>query len=825
MSLLREPRMIPFIFISVLFLLVPKDSKGAPPFLDEWSPDTNPHDLQACLPDITLTRPLTWEQLQERWAEAALESRRIRNLIATKELEAQNPWILRLKSGSFDPIIDKRPVTSWLREPVMAPGDQSENKRLVLVQLFPDGVSAWTEDIEAKGAVVIDTVANNGLLISVGPDLENELPFLAYVRWAGPLLAGDKVSPNLAAAVENLETESLNKNETLEIAAYGWPAAGKEVLDNLVRSIAEQVTVISLIESRVTGNARLIFRVSSDNAASILAQVAGNPNVMSVERFSLPKVINDGSIWLLQSGDSISRSTPLFDHGLTGYGQIYGSADSGLDTDACQFRYSASSASQTIANDTKPPAVNITNPENKVMTYYLLPGAQAYDDSCGEFHGTHTTGCAVGDNYASLADQDSPGRDSNDGMAPGAKIVFQDAGKHDGSLVGLYYSGTEDIHAQAYGSGVRVHNNSFGMAQNSTVYDSESRNIDLTSYNYRDYLIVYAAGNNGDQGAKTLGGTGSTSKDALVVGAGMPGWKNGIKDMCSFSSRGPTSDGRFKPDIMAPGIVVSANENSSSSVGMRCVTDGSSASESKTYPNPDNQCATGAGYGQGMPVAGTSFSSPTAAGMAILARQYFTDGYYPGGTRSDARGFIPTNALVKAIIINSARNLTGNIMAINNYGQFENRGPIDPAPSSQQGFGVMTLDDALYFPGDTRKMLVLADIANGTDDLKDGFNQVLGNEYGPIENGDVHVYTLHDVSTVGTLSITLNWTDPPTGAYQSPALVNDLDLEVESPSGKIYRGNVGMNNGFSEPVSGNIRDSINNTERVVIDSQEKGDWQ
>ncbi len=48
-------------------------------------------------------------------------------------------------------------------------------------------------------------------------------------------------------------------------------------------------------------------------------------------------------------------------------------------------------------------------------------------------------------------------------------------------------------------------------------------------------------------------------------------------------------------------------------------------------------------------------AAPACAGAAILVRQYFMNGFYAKGARNDSAGFIPSAALVKAVMINSAK--------------------------------------------------------------------------------------------------------------------------------------------------------------------------
>ena len=68
----------------------------------------------------------------------------------------------------------------------------------------------------------------------------------------------------------------------------------------------------------------------------------------------------------------------------------------------------------------------------------------------------------------------------------------------------------------------------------------------------------------------------------------------------------------------------------------------------------------------------------------------------------------------------------------------------------------------------------------------------------------------------------LVWTDPPGTVSSALPVVNNLDLETNSPDGmEIFRGNV-FSGGKSIP--GGVPDAINNVEMVLINNPEKGDW-
>lgn len=136
-------------------------------------------------------------------------------------------------------------------------------------------------------------------------------------------------------------------------------------------------------------------------------------------------------------------------------------------------------------------------------------------------------------------------------------------------------------------AGARVSNNSWGAAAGFGNYTTMSQQADEWSWQNWDYLVVFAAGNSGRDGDKNgkidEGSVSppSTAKNVLTVGASENLVKQGgiqkrvgelrgadttwpaepisssyISDnpqgIAMFSSRGPTKDGRIKPEVVAP---------------------------------------------------------------------------------------------------------------------------------------------------------------------------------------------------------------------------------------------------------------------------------
>ena len=71
---------------------------------------------------------------------------------------------------------------------------------------------------------------------------------------------------------------------------------------------------------------------------------------------------------------------------------------------------------------------------------------------------------------------------------------------------------------------------------------------------------------------------------------------------------------------------------------------------------------------------------------------------------------------------------------------------------------------------------------------------------------------MHDgVTTSVPLRITLAWTDPPASPLAATALVNNLDLEVQTPDGaRLLRGN------NDELAAQQVADAVNNVEKIAV---------
>ncbi|HYO11717.1 MAG TPA: S8 family serine peptidase, partial [Thermoanaerobaculia bacterium] len=241
------------------------------------------------------------------------------------------------------------------------------------------------------------------------------------------------------------------------------------------------------------------------------------------------------------------------------------------------------------------------------------------------------------------------------------------------------------------------------------------------------------------------------------VGATLRG--TSANSMASFSSCGPTADGRLKPEVTVPGSnIVSANNDLSTTT---------------------NNCGT-------LSLSGTSMATPGAAGLTALIRQYFTDGWYPTGSEVSTDGFTPSAALLRATLVNSAVSMTGTTAI----------------PANCQGWGRVLLENALFFTGQTRRLWVKDNAA----------------AFATGSTGEDRTFSF-SVSSGEPFKVTLAWTDFPSTPAANPNINNDLDLIVTGPTGTVWRGNV-FSGGAS--ATAGTADRRNTLEQVLIASPASG---
>jgi hypothetical protein len=220
------------------------------------------------------------------------------------------------------------------------------------------------------------------------------------------------------------------------------------------------------------------------------------------------------------------------------------------------------------------------------------------------------------------------------------------------------------------------------------------------------------------------------------------------------------SDGRAKPDIVAPGSHMqgAASRNSFFTATGLCV----DRPIERYYPTGQTLYAW---------ASGTSQATPVVSGAAALVRAYtVAHGWLPGSAA-------PSPAMIKALLLGSATPLTGA-----NAGEF--------LPDPGQGFGRVALGPVF---DDAARTLVDQSVRLG-------------------ESGQTYETTGFVGDPSRPFRVALAWTDAP-GLPSAAPQVNDLDLEVRIGD-QVFVGNA-LRNGFS--IEGaDLGPDIRNTAEVVV---------
>ncbi len=669
--------------------------------------------------------------------------------------------LILLNSAIFDPLKDGEPdLSMYVENREKFSGSESE---YFLIQFKDKITPVDKKKLMDLGYKIYWYVPNNALLVGGDSNLNKKAIDLKNIRWIGEYQPGFKISDEIASFLTNKDYPFDTKVPELGITLFDRKELSF-ILDYMVKEFGSDKSFSYYVDS--TG---LFIRVgiSDSNVREFIRSMANIKGVSAIDVAHERTLKNDNSMWVCQSGDTSTHATPIFEHGIMGQGEIVGVTDSGIRTSSCFF-INAENDDPIASNYTSVPPpgnVNFDLTYRKVIGYNVLQGADFGDEESNHYHGTHVCGSVGGDNINTPATTTDPGHDAGDGMAPLAKIFFEDAGAENSG--GLFIPAVYDLWQQIYNVGARISSNSWGGGEGG-YYDSSCVFTDYFTYLNEDFLIFFAAGNAGPLG-DTLDYE-ANAKNIVTVGATKNG-STGAMDVARFSSKGPAGDGRIKPDLCAPGEdIISA------------------------YGGSD--CATWS-------MSGTSMATPTAAGLAALVRCYYEEGFYPTGEKNDSDVLHPSAALVKATLINSCVNMTGS----NTSGGLGR----EDAPSNGQGWGRITLDNALYFSGDSRKLIVY-DCRNG-----DGITTNMVREYS---------FSVNSSKSGEPLKVTLVWSDPPAVEGSAVQLVDDLDLELVAPDGTVYKGNQ-----WNDQVSGDQKESqpnpsskdyINNVEQVYIKTPQAG---
>lgn len=229
-------------------------------------------------------------------------------------------------------------------------------------------------------------------------------------------------------------------------------------------------------------------------------------------------------------------------------------ADFGADAASAAFSVTGAGIKACIVDtgvDPNHEQLNTVSPLDLPFFDAIHGRTTAYDD---HGHGSHVASIAFGDGTG------SSGAPRYRGVAPGvtlyaAKVLDQNgSGSSSQVIAGIEWCASQE--------GMRIISMSLGSDGASDGSDALSQAVDA-AVNNKAVVVVVAAGNSGDAPGSV--GAPGAAVQAITVGAcaeysAPPGALNHSDGVyvTYFSSRGPTLDGRIKPDLCAPGHSITA---------------------------------------------------------------------------------------------------------------------------------------------------------------------------------------------------------------------------------------------------------------------------
>ncbi|MEN6624752.1 MAG: S8 family serine peptidase [Candidatus Sumerlaeia bacterium] len=683
---------------------------------------------------------------------------------------------IRLKSVEIDPGNMPAAKTAGIAQvQALAAGE----RRVEIVQWDTPVDQAKLDALTKQGAGLIQPLGDYGYMVSMPAGAQlSAAKAQGLPDWSSVMAPDWKFHPEVS---KRLETAPAAETSDAATTATKRPAMRYRI--QLVKTGGEGTVADALakrgLSGRKTGDLDSMenWLVSADDEG--IQALSRLNSVIWIEPFREPKLLSEREDLAIAGKFNADRSgvvaagayaTWLNTVGLSGNNIIVHVMDDGLS------KGNSTNRAGTAHPDILGRIVGIDN---------------ATSDKTGESGGGHghlNASLIMGQPIAGGGLVDKDGYKLGQGVAPKAWVyatkIFNNFDQWD-----AYYKTETEMLSNASDAGAVISSNSWGASvggeydTESQLYDKMTRDANTRS-GTQPMAFIFAASNDGPE-LNTLGSP-ATAKNVVSVGANEnsdagvldqsgvgPALSNDMRDVAFFSSRGPTSDGRIAPTVVANGTHVAGGASDSSNFNGYGVSGrDSSALEpgeplSNTRYYPANQYY----YTRS---SGTSHACPMVAGAAVLFYEFYQKTY----------GVAPSPAMVKAALVAGTVDPVGGL---NN----RNGERIPNIPNNEVGWGFATLAGIV----DKTRALFVLDQATVLTASGQKWSQ------------DIQV---SDSSK--PLRIVLTWTDVPAYAGLSKSLVNDLDLTV-SDGKTSYKGNVFAS---GQSVEGGSADRLNNIECVFI---------
>ena len=548
-----------------------------------------------------------------------------------------------------------------------------------LVQFVGPVKPQWLKGLKQAGGEVRQPYEGFAYVVRANQAAVDRMRQLPFVRWVGHLPHDQRIERNVRV-VQGAGADTLPRTRLLVgvyVVEFFGPDDAKRARTEIKRIGFKILTADSKADVLVVRH-----QGSDAQQKKALQELSTVHGVRMIRERTLDRPSNNVATGIMGAKDSTGNSGL----GLDGSGEVVGICDTGLDT----------GDRTTIHGD-------FAGRIALLKSYPITPELDSYlknpggDDGAADVdsgHGTHVAGSAVGDGTVSagIGGLSAPIR----GLATKAKLVFQAVEQEtrwkepaDQAAYGRYGlwgipGDLNDLFRDAYQAKARIHSNSWGGGKPGE-YDQQCRQLDQFVWEHKDFCVLVAAGNDGtdhdgDGKINPMSVTSpGTAKNCITVGASenkrpefntekYGDWwpqdypaapfdsdpmANNAEQLAAFSSRGPTKDGRVKPDVVAPGTFILSTRSTQIANNNQAW---AAFPPSRAYFH----------------MGGTSMATPLAAGATAIVRQYL---------RKKQRIARPSAALIKATLIAGATRLKGSAANV--------------VCDNHQGFGRIHLDSVL----------------------------------------------------------------------------------------------------------------------------------
>jgi subtilisin family serine protease len=641
---------------------------------------------------------------------------------------------IALKAATFDPVDGEPGMSDALRV------EYAANETGHFLVQFDEAVRPdWKQDLQAEGIEVLGFLPEHAFRVKATNETVQPVANHSHVRAVEEYHPHYKLSADARDRIGEAErfnvTVSVHESEDVATVQRQLEARNATIHGIDHDSLRASVNGTQL---KATANLEGVRWLDTHTWADFDLEF-GVPLINARRGSSQP--VSEG-VWFWDDDNETFKGT-------TGHNRTIAVVDSGLD----------------LENGT--PA----HPdfEGRLEAYYTYEHNEAEDEH-EEDHGTSVAGIALG-----KGSQDNRG---NVGVAPESNLIVQD--QTDGEID----RGGEildDYCADATEDGASISTNSWGVGDSSNytsrdeAFDECARDGDPSSEENEPLLVVTSAGNAGGGGNESIGSPG-TGKNMVTVGAS---WNNeslqanvpaaeeeNNNEVWSKSSRGPTDDGRVKPDIVAPG--------------------------EPTYTTCTDAGSCDLDYHK---FGATSGATPYVSGAAALIEERFVS----------EEGVVPSPALTKAILVNGAQDLGYG------YGTITNTSPdmISDRDEGQCGCNIQGWGRV-----------------NVTRSLGEVSDRVMEHQEQDRElsTGETQVFDLV-VEEVARTKVAATWTDEPGDPAAEFQIVNDLNLVVRGPSQTRWVGNVFPDDANASQANATDLRPLNTLENVFLNDPSPGTYE